>query len=382
MRFGFYCNWGLFYYGGIYYINAVDYKYVECACSVRETVTVLTTVWNSEPPSDYRALDLNNVSIIPIPPFSTYVQSLRFFLPIYIGLRRLSACVDYIYVRTPEPFSWLLLFVQTKAMINYHFASNPMELIIKNKNVKYSVRLLKALVFLPEFIMTCIAAYKYNCSANGSSVLRNIPFFLREKISVLHESTLRREEVNKKRFRAILSNDSFSFLSVGRIQNGKGIPELIEAFRRIKGNYPNVQFLLTIVGDGPLREELEERVCSYGLASEIVFKGGICNGPVLEAIYDSHDVFIMPSISETGPRVILEAMNSALLCVTTEVGYVGDILDRNSAIIISPGEVDELYSAILWVFFNKAAARRLAENGWKRSKYYTLESFFTGLLGS
>ena len=81
-------------------------------------------------------------------------------------------------------------------------------------------------------------------------------------------------------------------LAVGRLVYYKGIEFLLRAMPKVKGN-------LVIVGDGPLRSELEEEARGLGIAERVAFLSGIED---LVPYYQACDVFVLPSIARSEAR--------------------------------------------------------------------------------
>jgi len=377
MTFGFYCNWSIFFYEDWFYIDPTDCLYVESARLFSDNVLLLTTVKCARPPGNYKKLEVGEVEIISLPFFSSYLGAVRYFATISRGIVRLVRRSDFVYIRTPEPFSWVAALVpKKKSILNYHYASNPMEVIFNDSRSSMARKFFRSLAFAPECFFISISAFFNKSSANGKSVLRNVPSYLKKKLNIVYESTLSDCVVQEKHRREILLSPEVRFLSVGRLQPGKGLFELLEAFSIFKKKYPLREFSLTVVGDGPLASELSKYSDFLGLNESVEFLGAVANGVNLNCIYSSHDVFVMPSLSETGPRVVLEAMSESNLCICTDVGYVSEVLDNSSALIVPPGDVGCLVDSLSWVFENKNTARVKAGLGFEKSKYYTVENFF------
>jgi glycosyltransferase involved in cell wall biosynthesis len=105
-------------------------------------------------------------------------------------------------------------------------------------------------------------------------------------------------------------------LFVGRLQESKGIFELIEIFKelcRIRDN-----LLLVIAGKGQLREEIMRRITRYGITDKVLLTGGIEHDDVLRWYSTAH-VLIHPTTSEVFSITTLEAMAFGLPIVTTDI---------------------------------------------------------------
>lgn len=118
-----------------------------------------------------------------------------------------------------------------------------------------------------------------------------------------------------------ISSDAFVFGTVGRLVPTKGLPYLIEAFTKVKQQMPSAQ--LVIIGAGRLQNELKRQAAKTLCADSVHFLGHRNNIPEL---LRAMDVFVLSSIAEGMPRVILEAMASGVPVVGTEVGGIPEIL--------------------------------------------------------
>lgn len=106
-------------------------------------------------------------------------------------------------------------------------------------------------------------------------------------------------------------------LYVGRIAVEKNIPQVIETYQQCREKYP--QLKLVMVGDGPMRLELEEKY------KEIIFCG-VQTGEALARHYASADLFIFASQTETFGLVTLEAMASGLPVVAYDMAAAGQFI--------------------------------------------------------
>ena len=101
--------------------------------------------------------------------------------------------------------------------------------------------------------------------------------------------------------------DTPVFLYTGRVASEKNIPFAIQCFEGVQRLLPAAR--MVIVGDGPLRKELEQK------HPQVVFCG-VQRGEALAQHYASADVFLFPSITETFGNVVTEAMASGLVVVS------------------------------------------------------------------
>jgi L-malate glycosyltransferase len=134
-----------------------------------------------------------------------------------------------------------------------------------------------------------------------------------------------------------ISHDKPVILFVGNLVFQKGVEYLLEAKKIMKNDAE-----LVIVGDGPLRPELEMKVRDEKI-QDVVFTGARRD---VDKIMPSGTVFVLPSISEGFPITILEAMASGLPVVATNVGGISEVMSEQVGIMVNPSSPTELASAL------------------------------------
>lgn len=143
-------------------------------------------------------------------------------------------------------------------------------------------------------------------------------------------------------------------LYAGRLTSAKNPEGLIEAWRSIDRDMPNAE--LVLIGDGPLRTVLEDRVTALGLNGSVRLAG--LQSDVL-AWYQAADVFILPSHREGLSNSLLEAMSCGLPIVSTRVsGSTGVFAERDVGELVDVGDTPGLVRA-LRSLLSDGARRRL-----------------------
>jgi glycosyltransferase involved in cell wall biosynthesis len=108
--------------------------------------------------------------------------------------------------------------------------------------------------------------------------------------------------------------------TVGRLAEVKDQASLIQAFHIVQKNYPQVE--LHILGDGPLRTDLESLSKRLELDRKVTFHGA---SPKVPEFLSELDVFVLSSVSEGLPIAVLEAMSAGLPIVSTRVGGIYEV---------------------------------------------------------
>jgi glycosyltransferase involved in cell wall biosynthesis len=150
----------------------------------------------------------------------------------------------------------------------------------------------------------------------------------------------------RRRTRASLGLDgAFTWLSVGRLIDLKRHTDLLSAIQTLMDPAPDVRLL--IAGDGPLRASLEQEVGRAGLGANVELLGEREDVP---ALMQAADGFVMSSVWEGLPMVMLEASASALPIVATDVGGSRDIVeDGVTGFLTPPQQPARLAAAMLRV---------------------------------
>ena len=158
--------------------------------------------------------------------------------------------------------------------------------------------------------------------------------------------------------------------NVARLSLEKAHDTLLEAFAIIRQNIENVK--LVIIGDGPMRGELEAMTVALGVASDVLFLGMRRDIPELLNLFD---VFVLSSVTEGVSLTLLEAMSAELPIVATNVGGNPEVvLDEVTGIVVPPENSKSLANAIVRILTNRQVARKMGQAGKKRViKHFSLE---------
>lgn len=138
-------------------------------------------------------------------------------------------------------------------------------------------------------------------------------------------------------------------------KNHAGFLRIAAAIRRQIGN---VEFVL--VGDGPLRRELEQQTAALGLGESVLFLGDRRD---ISAVLASIDVAVLTSDSESLSNVILEAMAARLPVVAYAVGGNTELIHDQRGALVGAGNEGEFATAILRLLADASLRERLGTNG-------------------
>jgi 1,2-diacylglycerol 3-alpha-glucosyltransferase len=142
-------------------------------------------------------------------------------------------------------------------------------------------------------------------------------------------------------------------LFVGRLGQEKNLDFLLEGFARAVRAVPGAR--LVIVGDGPYRAHLTERVAALGCEGCVFFAGRVAQRD-LGAFYANADVFVFSSLTETQGLVLVEAMAHGLPVVAVDCAVTREIVAGEAGVLV-PADPDAFAAAILRVVTESAGHR-------------------------
>lgn len=163
-------------------------------------------------------------------------------------------------------------------------------------------------------------------------------------------------------------------LSIGRLVAKKGFADALRAVAMARQAGAPVAY--TIIGDGPLRSDLEYVADRLGIADAVEFRGWQVHDAVVEAI-DTHDVLLAPSVTgpdgdqEGIPVTLMEAMATGMPVVSTEHSGIPELVEHGVGGLLAPeGDFDALGEALCRLAgapeqasaMGRAARRRVEEH--------------------
>ena len=159
-----------------------------------------------------------------------------------------------------------------------------------------------------------------------------------------------------------LNKGDFVIGTVARLIEQKGHIYLIKAAREVAKEISNVHFLF--VGDGPLRKILEKQVVQLGLESVITFLS--FRSDVIK-LMGTFDVFVLPSLFEGLPNVVLEAMACGKPVIATRVsGTPEAVIHGKTGLLVPPMDASALASAICELYQYPEQMRNMGKMGRRR----------------
>lgn len=159
-------------------------------------------------------------------------------------------------------------------------------------------------------------------------------------------------------------------LYVGGLTYRKGLFDLVECGKYICKRYTDISFV--IVGDGPLRNALKEKIEKLNLKDKFEFKGHVPRTELIR-LYQNATIYIVPSHYEGLPTVLLEAMSCGLPVVATAVsGNIDVISSGENGILVPPKSPIEMARAVSSLLDNYKMREKF-----KKNARFTIEEKYT-----
>jgi glycosyltransferase involved in cell wall biosynthesis len=154
---------------------------------------------------------------------------------------------------------------------------------------------------------------------------------------------------------------------VTRLSPQKAPLDLIAAAAHVAAQRPDVHFV--VVGDGPLRPDVEAAIAAHSLAGRVHLTGLRDDVPDL---MHSFDVFVLTSLWEGLPRVLPQAMAAGLPIVATAIdGNAEAVTDEVNGFLVPPSDPQAIATALLRLLSDSDLSREMGEAGRTRVEEFS-----------
>ena len=306
-----------------------------------------------------------NVKLVAIKNITRSSSFIRKFFDVFILLRQLCSIkrkyqLDIVINANTPLLSWIIPFLFNKivCILELHFSYDGQKTMDKKLCGKN---------FIKSFFLDC---------------LRRLVFPKFSKIVALTEIDKQKWEYDNMK---VIPNfiDSLPVykanfidkrvISVGRLSEEKGFDLLLLAWSYVKCNYP--EWHLDIYGDGPLRSKLQKLICDLNL-EKVVHLRGWTN--YVESEYLHSSFYVMSSLYEGFPMVLLEAMSWGLPCISFNISGAASIIkDTEDGMLVSLQNIDDLAKAICFLIENEVVRRKMSDNAVQNVKRFERDNIMS-----
>lgn len=161
------------------------------------------------------------------------------------------------------------------------------------------------------------------------------------------------------------------FVTVGRLIEQKGLSQLIKAVRVLCERVSVAKFTVLVVGDGPLRTELEEKVKEYGLNDRVKFVGHV-EYEKLRCILQTADVFVFPTLEDVWGVAPLEAMVAGKPVICSKYAGASELIQDNfNGYVVDPVDTLGMAQAMERFIENPSLIEEMGHNARSTMKSLT-----------
>jgi len=186
---------------------------------------------------------------------------------------------------------------------------------------------------------------------------------------------LPREEARKQL--GLPESDIICIGYIGGLKPEKNLKILINAFREFI-SYIDKKARLIIIGNGPLRPELEKQVKELGIDDYIYFLGHI---PGAYRLLKGIDIFVLPSLSEGSPFSLIEAMAAGKAIIASNIPAIEEIVeDGKEALLFDPRNTKQLVNLMSMLYSKPELREKLGERAREKAKQYDTNVVFSKIL--
>jgi glycosyltransferase involved in cell wall biosynthesis len=189
----------------------------------------------------------------------------------------------------------------------------------------------------------------------------------------LEEFSRRRgaEEIEGARRELGIKPGEFAVGTVTRLHESKGNSYLVDAARLVLDRKPNARFFL--IGEGPLRADLEAQAQRLGLGDRFVF-GGFARD--VARVVSAFDLSVFPSLWEGTPLTVFEALAMGKTILATDADGLLDVLrNHHDALIVPKRDAKALADGIVRLIDDPAERARLGANARVSGQEYDIAAF-------
>lgn len=186
-------------------------------------------------------------------------------------------------------------------------------------------------------------------------------------------NVVRIENILDKNTSKLSKLNNNAIIAVGRFDPVKDFLNTIEIMKYAVKKNPNLK--LYLIGDGPERHNIETKIKEYGLEENVIMPGFVSAEEVEKYMLKS-DIYIMTSVKECFPMVILEAYSCGLPVVSFDIlsGPHEMVKNNKTGFLIKNRDCDEMAAKINKLLSNKDLIYKMRENAKEEAEKYTANS--------
>lgn len=361
-------------YEGKYYCVGAFGRFLDEVSKYFDTIYLYVPVRRSNRRVDDYCISSPNIVVRPMPPYHSILSSLKYTFPSLRLLAKYSREWDRAYIRYPSPFS-LAVFLLARLRhlpVYIHLVGDTRKVVELGSKYKGLARLAgRMYALMAEATLGWMIRHSTATFVNGSD-MRHVYRGAEGHVREIRTSTFYKNEIFHRE--DTCRDDELRLLYVGFLRHEKGLEYLIDALPTVEKAIGKT-VRLDLVGKGDMEDLLRLRVEDRGLEGRVRFLGYVPMGESLSKVYRAADIFVLPSVSEGTPRVLLEAMSNGVPVIATKVGGIPfTVQDGTNGRLVEPLDSAALARAIIEVAQDTSFRRNLIQQGYSTASTNTLES--------
>jgi glycosyltransferase involved in cell wall biosynthesis len=366
---------------GEIYMQAASGRVAEALAKHYEKVYVCARVVHGAPPAPFDfPLNALNLELVAQPFWGTTAGSLFHFFGIARAYLRTCRRADVLFVRGMCPYTPVLYLcaIAFRKPICHWIVGDPVALLHASTRRGPVLDIFALLYAIQDRFFTRLGRWLTNGAliCNGRELARA---YASPRTIEIVSSTVRESDFSPRTDTCL--GPVVRILFVGFLRPEKGIEYLLDAISALQDDVP---WALEIVGprDFPdYSEKLDNIAAARGIRERICWSGYVPNGPPLFDRMRAADLFVLPTLSEGTPHVLVEARANGLPCISTTVGGVpATVTDGYDALLVPPKDARALARAMERVIGDAELRRALIRNGLIAARKQTLDRFIAAVV--
>ncbi len=349
-------------------------RFCQVLPGVRLCLPLLPTV---QPKKLNHEILLPSDQVVALPPLGSVLRSQPYYFQTRRILKNFSRDVDVLFIRTPFQLPAALRNLGTPKLV--HVVGDPFEVVAASNDYRGIVRRVALLAAnrANASLARTIAEPMTRAATNGQELWDRLG--CRDGRVVVSSCISESEIQPRQNFQL---GDPPRVLFVGYLRPEKGVGYLLEAFDKLRRKRP---LKLTLVGGSDRKTGVEaewtERIRQSEFANDITMTGSLPFGPQLFDLYRSHDMYVLPSLSEGTPRTLIEARAFGCPVVATRVGGIPTSVEHEvNGLLVPPRDAEQLASAMERILTDDPLRERLSKTGFEYAQQHTVEKFADELI--
>jgi glycosyltransferase involved in cell wall biosynthesis len=362
------------------YMQAASGRVAEALARHYEKVFVCARVVHTAPPAPFDfPLDAPNLELVEQPYWSSTARSLPHFFGIARAYLRTCRQADVLFVRGMCPYTVLLyLFALLfRKPICHWIVGDPVALLRTGSRNGRVADVFAFLYAVQDRFFTRLGRWLTNGAliCNGRELAHA---YASPRTFEIVSSTVEESEFFPRV--DTCQGPAVRILFVGFLRPEKGIEYLLEAVSLLQ---EDVRWELEIVGPREFpgySVKLHVIAVARGIDERIRWTGYVPNGKALSDRMRAADIFVLPTLSEGTPHVLVEARANGLPCISTTAGGVPSTVTHGyDALLVLPKDARGLARAIELVAGDAELRRALIRNGLHTARNQTLSRFISAV---